>query len=124
MDENITVGQFSDEYNKMLGTDYEKLPIVCSTGLEKHLIKRKHFDVIDCLDNLEEILAEPDYIGLGEGAAVMFVKTLENNVTTVIKLNGDEENFYVATMYSISDYKLERRILSNALHPIDNSNAK
>lgn len=124
MDKNSIVGLFDEKYNKILGTDFKVLPIVCSSGLRRHLIKRKHFDVIGCLDKLDLILSNPDYIGLGDGRAIMLVKKLENNVTVVIKLNADEDKYYVATVYSISDYKLERRIIGQILRPVDKAHVQ
>ena len=58
------VGEYKKEYNDLLGVDYKLLPIVCSKGLKGHLIKRKHFDTIEYIDKLGNILGDPDYIAL------------------------------------------------------------
>ena len=121
MKSDLQVGIYKKEHDQMLGTNFEGIPIVCSEGLKSHIIKRKHFDVVECFDCLGEILKNPDYIGCGENQAVIFVKKINKNVTTVIKLNKDNDYFYVATMYSISDYKLERKLICGLLKEVDNS---
>ena len=115
------VGEYKKEYNDLLGIDYKLLPIVCSKGLKGHLIKRKHFDTIKYIDNLDDILESPDYVALSTTTenSILLIKKLEKNVTVAVKLNSTEENYYVATMYGINDYKLERKIAKGSVVPLD-----
>ena len=62
MKNTVQVGRYKKGYNELLGIDLKVLPIVYAKGLKEHLIRRKHFDVIEYIDDLATILDSPDYI--------------------------------------------------------------
>ena len=114
------VGEYKKEYNDLLGVDYKLLPIVCSKGLKGHLIKRKHFDTIEYIDKLGNILGDPDYIALSTTTDNSFlaIKKLDKNVTVAVKLNSKSEKYYVATIYSVTDAYIERKICAGQYKPL------
>ena len=120
MKKTIKVGIYKKEYNEALGIDLQILPIVYVKGLKEHLIRRKHFDVIEYVDDLETILDAPDYVSASQtdDKAILLVKQLSHNVTVIVKLDSDGDNYYVATMYSMTDRYLDRKIHSGQYKPL------
>lgn len=120
MKKTIQVGEYKKEYNEVLGIELKVLPIVYVKGLKEHLIKRKHYDVVKYIDNLEDILSEPDYVAVSmtSNEAIVLIKRLEKNVTVIVKLNTDGNNYYVATMYSIPNKKIDRKVYAGQYKPL------
>lgn len=90
--------------------------------LKKHIIQRKHDDVLPYFSELENILENPDYVGVNpneKDISLECVKLFNDNVLVALKLNKNKNGFYVPTMYTINDYKLKRRILSGRLKKFD-----
>jgi len=85
--------------------------------LRSHLLKHKHFDCLKHLENIREILASPDYIGVNpnEPDSVEYVKVYEKNILVGVKLETTEGYFYVASVYSLQESKLARRLHSGRL---------
>jgi len=69
------------------------------------------------LENIREILASPDYIGVNpnEPDSVEYVKVYEKNILVGVKLETTEGYFYVASVYSLQESKLARRLHSGRL---------
>jgi len=51
--------------------------------------------------------------------SVEYVKCYENNVLVAIKINIDNNNFYVASVYTIDEYKLNKHIRIKRLKKFD-----
>ena len=60
--ELIEVGEYNLKFNEILGIQIKKLPIFRSKGLATHMIKRSHFQCLKHIDDLPDIIADPDYI--------------------------------------------------------------
>ena len=107
---------------------YSQLPdtlsnytIYQSSGLMKHIEKR-HPDCISYLNNISDIIKNPDYIGVSPNETVPsfeLVKKLNNNILVGIKLDKKDNYFYVATLHTITTAKLNRRIANGRLKAVD-----
>ena len=62
--ELIKVGKYDLKYNKILDIDIAELDIYRSTGLPAHMVKRKHFNCLKYIDDIPDILENPDYVGV------------------------------------------------------------
>lgn len=116
-DKMIEVGELQESVNTLLGTSLPTLKIYQSMGLKAHLIKRKHFDCLKHLPDVPDIIASPDYIGVNpkEPGSVEFVKVYDKNISIGIKVDASGDYLYVATMYSVNESKIERRLHSGRL---------
>lgn len=116
--ELIEVGEYNLKFNEILGIQIKKLPIFRSKGLASHMIKRRHFQCLKHIDDLPDIIADPDYIGVNpneNGMSIELVKKYENNVMIGIKLDSDGEYLYVSTMHDVQESKIVRRLYSGRL---------
>ena len=89
----------------------------------KHIEKRKHFDVLPYFTNLEEIIKNPDYVGINpneKDLSLEYVKVYEDNVLVAVKIHKSQDYFYIPTMYIISEYKLKSRVYGGRLKKFDN----
>ena len=110
------VGQYIDKFNKMTDQHLPCGTIYQSHGLKKHIQKR-HPAEIYLLDYVEKIIKNPDYIGRHpkEPDSVELVKVIEKNIMVCIKLDCANEYFYVSSVFSISNAKLNNRIHAGRL---------
>lgn len=120
MDENkfIEVGEFYQELNDIVGLDIPLQKIYRSKGFSAHLIKRKHFNCLKHIDNIPDIIKNPDYIGINpneDGISIELVKVFDKSILVGIKLDVDENYLYVSTMHDIQESKLTRRLHSGRL---------
>ena len=116
MDNLIEVGTLSDMLANYIHVT-SGLPIYQSTGLRKHIAKR-HPDCLKYLDQVSVILSSPDYIGINpneKGVTCELVKVLDDNVQLGMKLESGGGYWYVATLHTITEAKLQRRIVSGRL---------
>ena len=75
--------------------------------------KRNHIEELEYIDEIKDIIAAPDYIGINpreKGISIEYIKVLDNNVLLGIKLDSTREYFYIATMHKISNLKLRQRL--------------
>ena len=97
--------------------------IFISDGLIKHLEKRNHQNMFEYLDDIENIIDNPDYIGINpreKETSLEYVKILSDNVLVGVKLDMKNDYFYVATIHEISNLKLQQRIKNGRLLIFDN----
>ena len=91
---------------ELLGIVSEVQNIKCSkTNLEKH----------------------PDYVGMNpneKSESIEYVKIFEDNVLVALKIHGSKDFYYIPSMYTITDYKLQSRLFSGRLKKVDNKNNK
>ena len=117
------IGQVTNEVKEIFNIVLEASDIkVNKEGLRSHMMKRRHNDVIQHIEDLELILSNPDFVGINpreKGASFEYVKRFDDNVLVAIKLHKSGDFFYVPTMYRIQDYKLQSRIKSGRLRKID-----
>ena len=117
------IGQVTNEVKEIFNIVLEASDIkVNKEGLRSHMMKRRHNDVIQHIEDLELILSNPDFVWINpreKGASFEYVKRFDDNVLVAIKLHKSGDFFYVPTMYRIQDYKLQSRIKSGRLRKID-----
>jgi hypothetical protein len=117
-DKLIEVGNFYQELNDMIGTNLPLQKIYRSKGLPSHLIKEKHFHCLKHIDDIPDIIKDPDYVGINpneKGTTIELIKVLDKNILIGIKLDTDENYLYVSTMYNIQESKLQRRLHSGRI---------
>ena len=113
----INVGSYIEEFNKLSGSSLPLQEIYCSKGLPTHLFKRNHSDCIKHIDDIPDIISNPDYIGVNpnEPNSIELIKKYEENILIGIKVDVNGDYLYVATMYVIQDAKLDRRLYSGRI---------
>ena len=82
-------------------------------NLEKHLLKRNHIDALKYFDKIEDILEEPDYVGINsneKSECLEYIKVFDENILVALKIHSSEEFYYIPSMYTITDYKLQSRL--------------
>lgn len=105
------VGKLTAEVIQAFGLDYEEEKEIFLSSkrkrhMEKHRDEFKDFD--DVFDRIDEIIDEPDYIGLHpSGQSLEYIKRIDGNVLVAVRLS---EELTVRTMYVIKDTKLENYV--------------
>ena len=122
------IGKFVNEFNEILGVHYPVMPICYTKGLEAHIKKQKHYNVLKYLDRISDIIGTPDYIGINPheygNDTIEIVKKFEEYVMIGIKLDASKEYYYITTMYTIHSAKIRRRFYSDRLKRVDFSALK
>ena len=119
--ELLKVGKYNLMFNDILKTNIQDLDIYMSKGLPAHMIKRKHFKCLKYLDNISEIITNPDYIGINpneQDTSIELVKKYADNVMIGIKIDTNDNYLYISTMHDIQESKIERRLHSGRLKKI------
>lgn len=115
--------KISSEIKEIFEVEIDNNRIIYSReGLYKHILKRNHNDVIKYFDNLEDIVSNPDYVGMSNrnnSTSFEYVKCYEDNVLVAVRLNKKKGFFYIASMYIITNSKLESRIRSGRLKDLN-----
>jgi hypothetical protein len=63
-DKLIQVGRFYQKLNDIIGLNLPLQKIYRSKGLPAHLIKEKHFNCLKHIDDISNIIKNPDYVGI------------------------------------------------------------
>lgn len=112
------VGVLQEKITSILNITLPNDSIYLAPGVKKH-IKKKHKDFLKYLDNISEIIANPDYVGVhpNEPNSVEMVKIFDDIILVSMNLSMDTEQqyLYVSSLYDISDGKLQNRINSGRL---------
>jgi hypothetical protein len=117
-DKLIEVGVYYQELNDITGLNLPILKIYRSMGLSVHIKKQKHYDCLSYIDVLPFIIQNPDYVGVNpneKGDSIEIIKVMDKNVLVGIKLDKSGNYYYVATMHSVQQSKLNRRLFSGRL---------
>lgn len=120
-DKLIEVGKFYQRLNDMVGTSLPLQKIYRSKGLLSHLIKQKHFNCIKHIDDIPNIIQNPDYIGINPneyGDTIELIKVIDKNILIGIKLDIDDNYLYISTMYDVQESKIKRRLHSGRIKKI------
>lgn len=115
------VGLYSDTFKKYLSYHIENPIIYQSPGLAKHILKR-HPDCLKYLHQLPTIISSPDYIGINPNEtspSFELIKTFSNNIQIGIKLDMKNNYWYVATLHTITNSKLEHGLKNGRLKKFD-----
>lgn len=118
IDKFIEVGEFYQELNDIIGSNLPLQKIYRSKGFPSHLIKRKHFNCLKNIDDIPDIIKNPDYIGINpneSGDTIELIKVFNKNILIGIKLDEDENYLYVSTIHDIQESKLNRRLHSGRI---------
>ena len=91
-----------------------------SKGLLAHLLKRRHYKAAKYLDFIPEIINAPDYAGSYDGQ-IELVKVFKDNIFLSIKLDETKDLYYVATLFDVSESKIEAYCKSGRLKKLDKS---
>lgn len=112
----IKVGVFNQKFNRLTGQSLPIADIYQSTGLYLHIQKR-HPTVLPEMNKIPDIISSPDYIGINpkENDSIELVKVYADNMQIAIKLDSSQGHYYVASMYPISNGKLNRHLHSGRL---------
>ena len=110
------VGKYIPKFNTKTKQDLPCGIIYQSSGLVAHVAKH-HPDEVYLLDMVPQIIKEPDFIGQHpkEPYSIELVKTVDKNVMVCIKLDQMHDYIFVASVFSISNAKLKKRIDSGRL---------
>ena len=120
-DNLYNVGNYKQDFNDILQINLPCTTIYQSVGLESH-IKKKHSNYLIYLDNIPDIISNPDYIGKNpkESNSIEFIKCYDDNIKLAIKLDTKNNYLYVASLYEIKDSKLQRHLDSGRLKIFNN----
>ena len=113
---DIYVGSYRQIFNELTGQNIPLNPIYQSHGLLVH-IKKRHADVVNYVSYISEIIANPDYVGhnQNEPDSIELVKCFDKNLMLCIKLDRSSERLYVASLFAITNSKLQHRLQSGRL---------
>lgn len=104
------IGKYIKNFNKYLPYNLNEQNIYCSVGLEKHISKR-HPDCLKYMDFIQEIVSDPDYIGINpneKNTSFELIKVFSDNFQIGIKLDTKDNYLYVATLHNITTAKIKR----------------
>ena len=105
-DKMIFVAEIPESLISFLGLQQKQIKIYRSKGLLAHLLKRKHYKAAKYLDFIPEIINAPDYAGFYDGQ-IELVKIFKDNIFLSIKLDETKDLYYVATLFDVSESKIE-----------------
>ena len=110
------VGKYTDDFNKKLNINLPIGDIFKSDGLITH-IKKRHPGFEKYISDIPSIIASPDYIGVNpkEPNSIELIKVLAGNIQVAIKLDKNKNYLYVASLYDVSNAKLQNRLNSGRL---------
>lgn len=110
------VGQYTERFNQLTNQTLPIGNIYQSDGLATHVAKR-HPNEIGNLAHISTVISNPDYIGQNpnEPDSIELVKTISNNVMVCVKLDKGHNHMYVASVFNITNAKLQNRIKSGRL---------
>lgn len=110
------VGYYTEKFNTLTGQALPCCEIMQSDGLAVH-VQKHHPNEYGNIELIPSIIAEPDYIGQNpkEPDSIELVKGVDANVMVCVKLDKKHGYHYVASVYEISNGKLQNRIQSGRL---------
>ena len=109
-------GEYVARFNILTGQTLPCGPIYQSTGLQKH-VKKHQKEKAAIMSDIPDVIRQPDYIGRNpkEPDSIELVKKLGDNVMVCVKLDSKNGYLYVASVYTISESKLNNRLHSGRL---------
>ena len=115
-DKLLEVGEYIPKFNALTGQELPCGPIYQSAGLQKH-VKKHQREKADIMADIPTVLRQPDYVGCNpkEPNSIELVKTLSENVMVCVKLDSKNGYLYVASVYTVSESKVNNRLNSGRL---------
>ncbi|MBQ6056872.1 MAG: hypothetical protein IJJ70_07970 [Treponema sp.] len=120
LDKMIFVADISASLISFLGLQRQQIKIYRSKGLLAHILKRRHYKAAKYLDYIPEIINAPDYAGVYDGQ-IELVKIFKDNIFLSIKLDEAKNIYFVATLFDVSESKIEAYCRSGRLKKLDNN---
>ena len=120
-DNLFEAGNYVERFNTLTGQTLPCGIIYQSSGLQKHV--KKHLkEKATIMSDIPTVIQQPDYIGCNpkEPNSIELVKKITENVMVCVKLDSKNGYLYVASVYTISESKLNNRLNSGRLKSIDN----
>ena len=110
------VGKYVERFNQLTNQTLPTGDIFQSDGLAAH-VKKRHPSEIGNLAHIPSVVSSPDYVGHNpnEPNSIELVKVLANNVMVCVKLDANDNYPYVASVYNITNAKLQKHIQSGRL---------
>lgn len=110
------VGVFKQEYNNNLNTNFPCLDIMQSSGLITHIQKR-HPTQLQYVSNIQDILDNPDYIGMNPNQpnSIELIKAYGDNILIALKLDNSKGYYYIASLYDVTQSKINSGINSGRI---------
>lgn len=111
------VGDYIEKFNRDTGQQLPCGPIYQSPGLAVHIKKHQPKNGPSLLQHISLIISAPDYIGKHpkEPGSIELVKSIGAHIMVCVKLDVQNGYLYVASVYEISQSKLEHRLNSGRL---------
>lgn len=115
-DNLFEVGQYVEKFNTLTGQNLPCGSIYQSSGLQKH-VKKHQKEKASIMSDIPIVIQQPDYIGCNpkEPHSIELVKKLTENVMVCVKLDSKNGYLYVASVYTVSESKLNNRLNSGRL---------
>ncbi|HEM4278962.1 hypothetical protein HO431_08990 [Streptococcus suis] len=102
--------KISQKIKEMVGLETSATDILIhEENLEKHMLKSRHQNMIKYIPDITDILNAPDYIGQNKNVkteSFEVIKVLADNVLVAVKLDKKNNYFFVASVYDVTDSKL------------------
>lgn len=111
-----SIGQYTARFNQLTNQTLPIGDIYQSAGLATH-VKKRHPSDVGNLAHVSSVISNPDYVGRNpnEPNSIELVKVLADNVMVCVKLDAGNNYLYVASVYSITNAKLQKHIQSGRL---------
>ncbi|HFI0535429.1 hypothetical protein HO913_02120 [Streptococcus suis] len=101
--------------------------LIHEENLKKHMLKSRHRKMIKYIPDVADILNAPDYIGQNknvESESFEAIKVLADNVLVAVKLDKKNDYFFVASVYDITDSKLNHMKRNGRIKAFDKTEDK
>lgn len=110
------IGTLTPHIQKLIGCSFSCSDIYQSKGLIKH-VRARHPNIEKYIYELSNIISSPDFVGQNPKTPnkIEFVKRYDKNILVGIVLDSKNNYLYVATIYDISEFKLQNRLHSGRL---------
>lgn len=105
----IFIGKHNLQIDTLLNLKIGEKNIYRSKGLIKHLLKRHHYEALKHLDDIYEIITNPNYVGINPketGVSYEVIKQFNNNIMLGIKLDQKKDILYISTIHQISNKEI------------------
>lgn len=100
---------------------------VSEKALRKHMHKHHHANCLDYVTRIPEMIAHPDFVGRNrrvDQPSFECIKCYRDNILLAIKLAKKEGHYYVASLYEVTDDKLESMQRSGRIRRLDSPSSR
>ena len=100
---------------------------VSEKSLRKHMHKHHHANCLDYVSRIPEMIAHPDFVGRNrrvDRPSFECIKCYRDNILLAVKLAKKEGNYYVASLYDVTDDKLESMQGSGRIRSLDSPSSE